>query len=123
MVERPARLPVEGGVPRPDALLATKLHVPRPPPGFVPRPRLATFLVEGTLWLGALAWYVRATRPRGRIGALAFWVMIVLLTTLWLISLNGDPPPSLYALAVVNSVLFAIVETWAFWVRNRRVQS
>ena len=25
----------------PDALLATKLHVPRPQPGFVPRPRLA----------------------------------------------------------------------------------
>ncbi len=31
----------------PDALLATKLHVPRPRPGFVPRPRLVEALCEG----------------------------------------------------------------------------
>ena len=30
-----------------DALLATKLHVPRPRPGFVPRPRLVAALGEG----------------------------------------------------------------------------
>src|SRR3984885_6017750 len=30
-----------------DALLATKLHVPGPQPGFVPRPRLAQVLREG----------------------------------------------------------------------------
>jgi LuxR family maltose regulon positive regulatory protein len=34
-------------VPEQDALLATKLHVPRPQPGFVPRPRLAEALGEG----------------------------------------------------------------------------
>ena len=30
-----------------DALLATKLHVPRPQPGFVPRPRLVQALSQG----------------------------------------------------------------------------
>ena len=30
-----------------DVLLATKLHVPRPQPGFVPRPRLVQALGEG----------------------------------------------------------------------------
>jgi hypothetical protein len=30
-----------------DVLLATKLHVPRPPPGFMPRPRLVQALGEG----------------------------------------------------------------------------
>jgi ATP/maltotriose-dependent transcriptional regulator MalT len=34
-------------VPEQDALLATKLHVPRPQPGFVPRPRLVQALGEG----------------------------------------------------------------------------
>jgi ATP/maltotriose-dependent transcriptional regulator MalT len=34
-------------VPEQDALLATKLHVPRPQPGFVPRPRLVEALGEG----------------------------------------------------------------------------
>jgi hypothetical protein len=37
-----------------DALLATKLHVPRPQPGFVPRRRLLQALGEG--WLGAGCW-------------------------------------------------------------------
>ena len=30
-----------------DVLLATKLHVPRPQPGFVPRPRLVQALSKG----------------------------------------------------------------------------
>jgi LuxR family transcriptional regulator, maltose regulon positive regulatory protein len=38
-----ARAPVSGS----DALLATKLHVPRTQPGFVPRRRLAEALDEG----------------------------------------------------------------------------
>jgi hypothetical protein len=38
-----ARAAVSG----PDALLATKLHVPRTQPGFVPRRRLAQALDEG----------------------------------------------------------------------------
>jgi hypothetical protein len=40
----PSAVAPHGG---PDALLATKLHVPRPRPGFVPRPRLAGALDEG----------------------------------------------------------------------------
>ena len=30
-----------------DVLLATKLHVPRPQPGFIPRPRLVEALEQG----------------------------------------------------------------------------
>src|SRR5262249_3812566 len=65
--------------------------------------RVATFIVEGGLWIGALSLYARATRPKGRAGIYGFWVMILLLTGLWLISLRGDPPPSLAALAIVDS--------------------
>ena len=84
--------------------------------------RLATFVVEGTLWFGAIILYVRATRPVSRSGVYAFWTMIVLLTALWLLSLGGAPPPSLRSLAIVNTFFFAIVETWAFWMnRMRRV--
>src|SRR5215472_17206635 len=36
-----------GNAPERDVLLATKLHVPHPPPGFVPRPRLTARLDEG----------------------------------------------------------------------------
>jgi membrane-bound metal-dependent hydrolase YbcI (DUF457 family) len=83
--------------------------------------RAATFGVEGALWFGAIAVYSRSTRPIVRSGVYAFWTMIVLLTALWVISLRGDPPPSLSAFAVVNSVFFLIVEAWAYWMNRSRL--
>jgi hypothetical protein len=44
----------------------------------------------------------------------------VILTFLWLTSLRGDPPPSLLALAVVNTVFFAVVLSWAAWMNKTR---
>ncbi len=46
MAEPPFAAPSEVASER-DVLLATKLHVPRPRPGLVPRPRLAERLDEG----------------------------------------------------------------------------
>jgi hypothetical protein len=83
--------------------------------------RLATFVVEGALWFGAVFLYARATKPSGRAGVYAFWTMIGLLTALWLISLRGDPPPDLRSLAITNAIFFAVVEAWAFWMNRRRV--
>lgn len=65
---------------------------------------LATFIVEGALWFGAVLLYTRSTRPDGRAAVYGFWTMIVLLTALWIISLKGDPPPSLTSLAIINTV-------------------
>jgi LuxR family maltose regulon positive regulatory protein len=53
-----------------DALLATKLHLPRPRPGFVPRPRLAVRLDEG-LAHGLVM--VLAPAGYGKTVALADW--------------------------------------------------
>jgi LuxR family transcriptional regulator, maltose regulon positive regulatory protein len=44
MAEVPAAAPPGAAASGPDVLLATKLHVPRPQPGFVPRPRLTIAL-------------------------------------------------------------------------------
>jgi hypothetical protein len=85
--------------------------------------RLATFIVEGALWFGAILLYVRATKPVKRSGVYAFWTMIMLLTALWVTSLGGDPPPSLRFLAIVNTIFFAVVETWAVWMNRSRVQA
>ena len=46
MGEPPAPAPPEGNVAGPDALLATKLYVPRARHGLVPRPRLVDRLTE-----------------------------------------------------------------------------
>src|SRR5271169_3581925 len=47
MADPPAAAPAGVAMSGPDVLLATKLHVPRPQPGFVPRPRLVQALSEG----------------------------------------------------------------------------
>jgi hypothetical protein len=47
MAEPSAAAPARVADSGPDALLATKLHVPRPRPGFVPRPRLVEAFGEG----------------------------------------------------------------------------
>ena len=82
--------------------------------------RMATFLVEGTLWFTALVVYVRATRPRGRSGVYGFWLTIAILTALWLVSLRGDPPPSLFVLAVFNVILVAVIQAWSAWMDRAR---
>jgi membrane-bound metal-dependent hydrolase YbcI (DUF457 family) len=82
--------------------------------------RAATFIVEGALWFGAVILYARATRPNNRAGVYAFWTMIVLLTALWVISLGGAPPPSLSSLAIVNTIFFAVVLSWAYWMNRSR---
>src|SRR5215470_3126661 len=53
-----------------DDLLATKLHLPRPRPGFVPRPRLVSRLDEG-LARGLVV--VCAAAGYGKTVALADW--------------------------------------------------
>ena len=56
----------------PDALLATKLHVPRPRPGFVPRPRLVEALGEG---LARRLILVCAPAGSGKTTMLAGWAL------------------------------------------------
>src|SRR6202167_470590 len=47
MADPPAAAPAGAAMSGADGLVATKLHVPRPQPGFVPRPRLVQALGEG----------------------------------------------------------------------------
>src|ERR1700751_1783145 len=47
MADLAAAAPAGDGVTEQDVLLATKLHVPRPQPGYVPRRRLVEALSEG----------------------------------------------------------------------------
>jgi len=47
MADPPTAAPAGAAMSGQDALLATKLHVPRPQPGFVPRPRLVQALSQG----------------------------------------------------------------------------
>ncbi len=75
----------------PDVLLATKLHVPRPPPGFVPRPRLVQALSEG-LARGRVL--VCAPAGFGKTALLAQWVHGSRYPVAWLCLDAGDSDPA-----------------------------
>src|SRR6202050_4594098 len=65
MVETPAPAAARAAAPERDVLLATKLHVPGPRPGFVPRPRLAETLGGGLVLVCAPAGFGKTTLLAG----------------------------------------------------------
>ncbi|MBO0814505.1 MAG: helix-turn-helix transcriptional regulator, partial [Actinobacteria bacterium] len=85
-----------------DVLLATKLHVPRPQPGFVPRPRLVRALGEG-LARGRVL--VCAPAGFGKTAMLADWARGAGRPVAWLGLDGGDSDPAVfwrYAVAALD---------------------
>jgi LuxR family maltose regulon positive regulatory protein len=74
-----------------DVLLATKLHVPRPQPGFVTRPRLTAQLDQG---LGRRLILVCAPAGFGKTALLAAWAGEGKLPVAWLSLDSGDDDPA-----------------------------
>ncbi|HEX6451296.1 MAG TPA: LuxR C-terminal-related transcriptional regulator [Trebonia sp.] len=75
----------------PDVLLATKLHVPRPQPGFVARPRLTRRLDEG---LAGRLILVCAPAGSGKTSLLAAWASGGTGPVAWLSLDEGDNDPA-----------------------------
>ncbi|MGH3121064.1 MAG: hypothetical protein ACRDND_08515, partial [Streptosporangiaceae bacterium] len=84
-----------------DVLLATKLHVPRPPPGFVPRPRLVQALGEG-LARGRVL--VCAPAGFGKTALLADWARGGGRPVAWLGLDDGDSDPARFWRYVVAAL-------------------
>jgi hypothetical protein len=87
--------------------------------GFYNSP-LGLLVVEGGLWVIGIILYLRATHSRRFAGHLVLWTFIVVFTTLWLLSFNGAPPPSVHVLVTVDLILFPIVLGWAYWIDRLR---
>jgi LuxR family maltose regulon positive regulatory protein len=101
MAEPRAAPAAEVAVSGPDVLLATKLHLPRPRPGFVPRPRLAGRLDEG-LARGLVL--VCAPAGYGKTAALADWARRCGRPVAWLSLDAGDNDPVRFWRHVVAAV-------------------
>jgi LuxR family transcriptional regulator, maltose regulon positive regulatory protein len=80
-----------GNAPERDVLLATKLHVPGPPPGFVARPRLAARLDGG---LARRMTLVCAPAGFGKTALLAAWASGGQRPVAWLSLDEGDNDPA-----------------------------
>src|SRR5215469_4658374 len=101
MAETPAAAPPGVAVSGHDVLLATKLHLPRPRPGFVPRPRLVSRLDEG-LDRGLVL--VCAPAGYGKTVALADWARRGGRPVAWLSLDAGDNDPVRFWRYVVAAV-------------------
>jgi LuxR family maltose regulon positive regulatory protein len=91
MAERSTTTPVEAAAPERDRLLATKLHVPRPRPGFLARPRLTERLTQATA--GALT-LVCAPAGFGKTSLLGDWARRGRQPLAWLSLDGGDSDPA-----------------------------
>jgi LuxR family transcriptional regulator, maltose regulon positive regulatory protein len=91
MAEPPATTPAAAATAAPDALLATKLHIPRTRPGFVVRPRLADRLINGPA--GAIV-LVCAPAGFGKTALLADWARRSQRPVAWLSLDEGDNDPA-----------------------------
>jgi LuxR family transcriptional regulator, maltose regulon positive regulatory protein len=87
----PTTTPLEPAPAERDVLLATKLHVPRPRPGFVPRPRLLEQLSKGTASALTL---VCAPAGFGKTSVLAEWSRHRRPPLAWLSLDRGDSDPA-----------------------------
>ena len=110
MAEPPAAAPGGVATAGQDVLLATKLHVPRPQPGFVPRPRLVQALDEG-LARGRVL--VCAPAGFGKTALLADWARGGGRPVAWLGLDAGDSDPARfwrYAVAALDRAQPGIAE-------------
>ena len=79
----------------------------------------ATLLVEGTIFLGGVWLYARATRARDAAGRWGLWGLVALLLVIQAANLLGSAPPSVAAIAWVGQAQWLLV-LWAFWLDQHR---
>ena len=101
MADQPVVATAGAAMSRQDVLLATKLHVPRRRPGFVPRPRLAGRLEEG-LARGLVL--VCAPAGSGKTVLLADWARHGGRPVAWLSLDVGDNDPARFWRHVVAAL-------------------
>ncbi|MEA2568728.1 MAG: hypothetical protein QOI24_729 [Acidobacteriota bacterium] len=74
----------------------------------------ATIVVESLLFIGGVALYVRATRPRDRVGSLGLAAFVLFLVLIYIGNIVGPPPPNVAAVAWLALSAW-LLPLWAWW--------
>lgn len=80
----------------------------------------ATFAVEGAMFALAIAFYVRLTRAKDRVGTIAWWTLVALLLALYVPGPWSPPPSSENAVAIVGVAALLLFVPWAYWIDRHR---
>ena len=79
----------------------------------------ATFVVEGAMWVAAIAIYLRNRAAQGERPGAVFWSFVIVSTVMWAASPFSPLPPSVTTVAWFGMVGWIVVP-WAAWAdRNR----
>jgi hypothetical protein len=84
--------------------------------------RIATLIVEGTLFVACVWWYARTTRPLDRTGRWAFVALVAFLALIYCASIFGPPPPSVGAVVWSAQAIWLLV-AWGYWIDRHRVST
>jgi membrane-bound metal-dependent hydrolase YbcI (DUF457 family) len=80
----------------------------------------ASLVVEFALFAAGAWIYASVTRPRDRLGSALLWAFVIVLATLYLLSVFGPPPPSVGVLAA-SALLGWLFIPWGYWIERHRV--
>lgn len=76
-----------------------------------------TLALEATMWIGGLALWFSAFRPRGANGWAAIVSFVLVSTIIWISGPFAPPPPSAQAVAVGALLGFSVIP-WAWWIER-----
>jgi hypothetical protein len=83
---------------------------------------IATFGIESAMLAIGILIYRDTTKPRDRIGSIAFWAFVVTLAAIYIASASGAPPPNERVLAYM-ALSGWLLPFWAAWFdRHREVK-
>jgi len=80
---------------------------------------VGTLVVEGALFAGAIALYLRTTERRTAAGTWGLWALIGFTGLIWISGPWSAPPPSVTALAGVALAMW-LFPLWAAWIERNR---
>jgi hypothetical protein len=79
-----------------------------------------TMIVEGAMFIGAVALYARMTKAKDKTGNYAFWSLILFLVIIYFSNAFGPPPPDEKALTYVALTQWLFVP-WLYWIDRHRM--
>jgi hypothetical protein len=78
-----------------------------------------TPFVEGAMFAGGVAIYLKTTGAKDKTGVIAFWALIIVFVIFYLANVFGPPPPSLKALKFGALCAWLFVP-WFYWIDRHR---